>query len=119
MPLAAQCSAAISAACHPATPSGDGGIDHAVKAVQWGEIPGIYTSPSRLTFSNRVDVGVELSREADYGTGSGSDDQRQMLAGTSLDVDGLTWSGAVELGFYHCSFTSEDVLEPSRGRVYI
>ncbi|KAF7183606.1 hypothetical protein CNMCM7691_003885 [Aspergillus felis] len=33
MPLAAQCSAAISAACHPLT-----GSDHALKPVQWGEV---------------------------------------------------------------------------------
>ncbi|KAL4864910.1 hypothetical protein BDV12DRAFT_158142 [Aspergillus spectabilis] len=120
MPLAAQCSAAISAACHPATPSGNGDVDHAVNPVQWGEVPGIYTSPSPLTFSNRVDGDLRSSREADSGTGSGSDDQRQMLVGTSLDdmID-LTWSGAVESGFYHCSFTSEDVFEPRRGRVYI
>ncbi|KAL5338375.1 hypothetical protein BJX70DRAFT_366905 [Aspergillus crustosus] len=128
MPLAAQCSAAISAACHPGTAPvhGDDHIDHAVKAVQWGEIPGIYHAPSPLTFSNLVDgARSDASREgysgAGSGSGSGSEDQREILGRTELrsSEEDLRWSGAVESGFYHCGFTSGDVFEPSPEKLYI
>ncbi|KAL4883546.1 hypothetical protein BJY04DRAFT_226567 [Aspergillus karnatakaensis] len=98
MPLAAQCSAAISAACHPGTSTSTlDDVDDALKPVQWED-------------------GIDSSRGAEFG----SDDRREMLAGTTLDNEPeMHWSGAMESGYYHCSFTSEEVFEPSMGKVYI
>ncbi|KAL4913092.1 hypothetical protein BDW62DRAFT_214530 [Aspergillus aurantiobrunneus] len=108
MPLAAQCSAAISAACHPTTSSTDDDSNHALKPIQWGEIPEPYASSGPLTFSNRI------SRDMD--SASGNDDRRMMLP---ADIEQLSAYREVEAGVYHCSFTSEDVCQPKRGRMYI
>ncbi|KAL4939673.1 hypothetical protein BDV06DRAFT_198363 [Aspergillus oleicola] len=117
MPLAGECSAAISAACHPPTPSTDDDANHALKPVQWGEVPGGYQSPnlSALTFSNRV------TGEMDPRTQSESQ-QRLISYSNSLDdSDQRHGSGSctVESGVYHCSFSSGEVYEPSKGRLYI
>ncbi|KAL4930908.1 uncharacterized protein BDV17DRAFT_280507 [Aspergillus undulatus] len=45
MPLAVHCSAAISAACHPP----DSDPDHALKPVQWGEVPEPVSTPPAAT----------------------------------------------------------------------
>ncbi|KAL3472966.1 hypothetical protein BJX99DRAFT_249257 [Aspergillus californicus] len=129
MPLAAQCSATISAACHPSSASSsttDGDNDHALKPVQWGELSGTYSSPCPLTFSNRIsgedyDMDIEPSQSARSSpiSGSGSDDQRQILSTTNLDPNDLFRpSRVVERGLYHCAFTSEDVSEPSESRFF-
>ncbi|KAL2867715.1 uncharacterized protein BJX67DRAFT_387626 [Aspergillus lucknowensis] len=122
MPLAAQCSAAISAACHPAKLSpatdGDGG-GHALKPVQWGELPGVYSPPRPLEFSNRVggDTQTVLNNDSlheDYLEGS----DRETLSPATVDT-GVAWSNSVGSGYYHCAFTSDDVHEPSLSRLYI
>ncbi|KAL3487464.1 hypothetical protein BJX62DRAFT_253912 [Aspergillus germanicus] len=112
MPLAAQCSAAISAACHPMTSAeANGEEEHALRPVMWGELPGIYTSPSPLAFENRVsDSEEQLSGS---GSGSGREDRRDMLP--SQEHLG---ENPLESGYYHCSFTSEEVFEPSTSRLY-
>lgn len=104
MPLAAQCSAAISAACHPTTASPDDDANHALKPVRWGEIAGVYSGPT-MTFSNRIRGDL-------YPTGSGNGSE-------GLLPDDSGGVGALDSKLYHCTFTSEDVCEPRKGRVYI
>jgi hypothetical protein len=70
MPLAAQCSAAISAACHPLKE-----YDHALKPVQWGEV---------------------------------------QLQGPAQGGD---WTDTSRV--FHCSFTSDEVNEPMKERLYL
>ncbi|KAL4924604.1 uncharacterized protein BDV17DRAFT_295240 [Aspergillus undulatus] len=104
MPLVAQCSAAISAACHPATSNSSDDADHALMPVQWGEIPGVYESPDPWTFPNRLGGNTASAHESD---------QRPASLSSLSDLD------AVESGFYHSSFTSGEVYEPTKGRLYI
>ncbi len=86
MPLAGQCSAVISAACHPSTSSVDDDANHALKPVQWGEIPAS-SWPS-------MESSIQSSRfENPF--------------------------GSEETGVYHCSFTSEEVVDPQKRRNYI
>ncbi|KAL2823960.1 hypothetical protein BJY01DRAFT_169418 [Aspergillus pseudoustus] len=113
MPLAAQCSATISAACHPGSSSAaaDDVVEreHALKPVMWGEVPGVYSSSSPLVFENRVGD----SQERLNWSGSGSEDRREMLPSSScLDTTQM------ESGYYHCSFSAGDVYEPSPSRRY-
>ncbi|KAJ5501985.1 hypothetical protein N7463_004859 [Penicillium fimorum] len=96
MPLAGQCSAAISAACHPMTLA----VDHAVKPVQWGVVSDRVLSHG--TFSHTITTDVDCEA-----------DQRPSLA-TELDIN-----DSRSVGFSHCSFTSEDVCEPSTSSVYL
>lgn len=103
MPLAGQCSAAISAACHPMTTA----VDHALKPVQWGEVPDSVLSHGM--FSNTITTDVECDARSSVW----SDEQRPSLA-TEQDRNE---SRAV--GFLHCSFTSEYVSEPSTSRLYL
>lgn len=103
MPLAGQCSAAISAACHPMTTA----VDHALKPVQWGEVPGSVLSHSG--FLNTITTDIECDARSSVG----SDEQRLPLA-RELDRND---SRAV--GFLHCTFTSEDVSEPSTSHLYL
>ncbi|KAJ5193760.1 hypothetical protein N7491_001090 [Penicillium cf. griseofulvum] len=103
MPLAGQCSAAISAACHPMTTA----VDHALKPVQWGEVPDRVLSHG--IFSNTIMTDVEFEARSSVG----SDEQRPSLA-TELDTNDPR-----AVGFLHCTFTSEDVSEPSTSRLYL
>ena len=103
MPLAGQCSAAISAACHPMTMA----VDHALKPVQWGQVPDRVLSHG--FFSNTIMTDIEC----DARSSAGSDEQRPSLA-TELDRN-----ESRAAGFLHCSFTSEDVSEPSTSRFYL
>ncbi|KAJ5150526.1 uncharacterized protein N7500_010715 [Penicillium coprophilum] len=103
MPLAGQCSAAISAACHPMTTA----VDHAVKPVQWGEVPDRVLSHGIFPNTVTTDVGFEARSRAE------SDEQRPSLA-TELDIDDPR-----PVSLLHCSFTSEDVSEPSTSRLYL
>ncbi|KAL4962442.1 uncharacterized protein BDV14DRAFT_191554 [Aspergillus stella-maris] len=115
MPLAAECSAAISAACHPPMPSDDDSANHALKPVQWGEVPGgveaLGLSP--LTFSMRI---------MEDGGGNGSSQQlvsfSNSLNGTH-QAHGLRSGAPPESELYHCSFSSGEVHAPSEGRLYI
>ncbi|KAJ5171183.1 uncharacterized protein N7500_003966 [Penicillium coprophilum] len=111
MPLLIQCSAAISAACHPTTSSMDDTADHALKPVQWGEIPGIYSDRGPMVFSHQI--------ESDYDAGgdrSANEELQQMLP--IAGPNDSTSTGAAIMQLYHCTFTSEDVCEPRKGRVY-
>lgn len=112
MPLVAQCSAAISAACHPMTSSMDDTANHALKPVQWGEIPGIYSDRGLMVFSHRINGDEDAS-----GRESGNEELQHMLP--NADLNDLTRIGAAISQLYHCTFTSEDVCEPREGRVYI
>ncbi|KAJ5373602.1 hypothetical protein N7517_005608 [Penicillium concentricum] len=103
MPLAGQCSAAISAACHPMTTA----VDHAVNPMQWGEVPDRVLSHGN--FSHTITVNFDCEGRSS----AGSDEQLPSLA-TELDIHD---SRAV--GFLHCSFSSEDVCEPSTTRLYL
>lgn len=105
MPLAGQCSAAISAACHPMTAGGN----HALKPVQWGEVGRVSV---HRWFSNQIPGYSELPGVR---FGSGGDAQWQISI-ASHDMDS---SEAVESGLYHCSFGSGDVSGPVSSRLYI
>ncbi|OQE18076.1 hypothetical protein PENFLA_c022G07938 [Penicillium flavigenum] len=111
MPLVAQCSAAISAACHPMTSSMDD-AHHALKPVQWGEIPGIYSDRGMILFSHRMDGDEDAS-----GGGRGNEELQQILPTT--DLYDLTGTDAANSQLYHCTFSSEDVCEPREGRAYM
>ncbi|KAJ5502600.1 hypothetical protein N7463_005474 [Penicillium fimorum] len=112
IPLAVQCSAAISAACHPMTSSMDDTANHALKPVQWGEIPGIYADRDLMAFSHRIDGDENAS-----GIGRGNEELHPTLP--NADPNDLTRTGAAIPQLYHCTLTSEDVSEPRKGRVYI
>lgn len=90
MPIAAHCSAAISAACHP--PPGDD--DAGLKAVAWGEVD--WTDPFFVPIDLHSDLGMESMTE-DVNVGAGGE-------------------GA---GYGHCTFTSFDVMMPTKGRLYL
>ncbi|KAJ5240576.1 uncharacterized protein N7469_002167 [Penicillium citrinum] len=112
MPLAAQCSAAISANCHPSSPSVDDESNHALKAVQWGELPGVFESPGQLKFSNGI-IGYKETNQSER------DGRGYTSPVAHIDPDTTTDSGIVHSGLYHCSFTSEEVHEPCQGRLYV
>ncbi|RAK99651.1 uncharacterized protein BO80DRAFT_503133 [Aspergillus ibericus CBS 121593] len=91
MPIAAHCSAAISAACHP--PSGD--RDAGLKAVMWGEVA-----------SNSADDGlfpVDLTTSHDTGTEAESEAAVGLVSKTT---------------YPHCTFTSKEVTMPRTDRLY-
>lgn len=114
MPLALYCSAAISAACHPCTEG-----DHGMKPVQWGEIMSDSSSFSSSHPSLSSDTG-------DHGESSSDSRPQSRINSTgtlqyrgrtaSRDGTGLDTSN---YGYFHCSFTSAEVVEPDVSRQYI
>lgn len=82
IPLAASCSAAISAACHP--PPGD---DHAVKPVMWGEVPMKKANHSRRTSS-------EAGEEPTSHSNSTSDTRGCEPDGHDSSSDQRQWKGS-------------------------
>ncbi|GLA89221.1 hypothetical protein AtubIFM56815_003693 [Aspergillus tubingensis] len=88
MPIAAHCSAAISAACHP--PHGDD--DAELKAVAWGEV-----DCTDQFVQVDLDTGVDTRSMVEAGSGS---------------------VGGQGEGYAHCTFTSFDVTMPVKGRLY-
>ncbi|RAK99587.1 uncharacterized protein BO80DRAFT_384743 [Aspergillus ibericus CBS 121593] len=109
MPIASSCSAAISAACHP-----QGGDEHALKPVMWGEIP---------MSSTKAGVSVDIESLSDTESDDGD-------LGRGTRVRGERWreryyppldrESAGQDGTYgHCSFTSEEVTTPDPSRLYI
>lgn len=93
IPLAGLWSAAISAACHPPPlpPNIDGNVqDHALKPVMWGDT-GAYQPSDPLEFRNRLG-GRNVAGEVGHG---------------------------VESGFFHRSFSADEVETPSGKRLYI
>ncbi|KAL2371552.1 hypothetical protein RJZ57_004000 [Blastomyces gilchristii] len=110
MPLAGNCSAGISAACHP--PEDD--RDAAFKAVMWGEV--VTTTPEDLEGLSAAGIDDEtrstLSRASmatqDRGSKSTSVRVSNAMAALSLESAGVA----------HCSFTSHDVVTPSPRQLY-
>ncbi|OJD17200.1 hypothetical protein AJ78_02693 [Emergomyces pasteurianus Ep9510] len=110
MPLAANCSAGISAACHP--PEND--KDAAFEPVMWGEVV--------------MNTSQELER---LSTGGGDDETRSTLSRSSTaTIDrgskpaSVRVSNAIAVlssestGVAHCSFTSHEVVTPSPRQLY-
>lgn len=122
IPLAASCSAAISAACHP--PPGD---DHAFKPVMWGEIPIKKANHSRRTSSEDYGEATSCS-ESSVDTRSGqpdgedlSLDQKQRKEKESRANSLIEKTGPGEesfAGYGHCSFSSQEVITPDPLRLY-
>lgn len=103
MPITGYCSAAISAACHPRSEK-----NHAMKPIQWGEVPFRLETPASV--NDDSDSGI-----ADY-SGRGGRRNRNThdwLLEEAIEMDFL------ERRVYHCSFTPEEVDEPSQARLYI
>ncbi|OJJ84364.1 uncharacterized protein ASPGLDRAFT_125960, partial [Aspergillus glaucus CBS 516.65] len=104
IPLAASCSAAISAACHP--PPGD---DHAVKPVMWGE-------------SSRSRASSEDDEEATNGSESSPDTRSRQPDGEESRARSLTENNGPDeecfAGYGHCSFSSQEVITPDPLRLY-
>lgn len=94
----------ISATCHPLTEG-----DHALNPVQWGELPG--SSIYDKIDSSRSTVDLEPRGD---GPIVGNDAERQLLSNVHMDRPATSGSF-----FFHCSFTSEDVNEPSTSRLYM
>ncbi|OJD27458.1 hypothetical protein ACJ73_01148 [Blastomyces percursus] len=110
MPLAGNCSAGISAACHP--PEDD--RDAAFRPVMWGEV--VITTPQDLEGLSAAGVDDEtrstLSRvsTATQDRGSKSTSVRVSNAMEALSLESA--------GVAHCSFTSHDVVTPSPRQLY-
>lgn len=104
MPLAIECSAAISAMCHPLT-----GNDHALSPVKWGELPRRpvrdETNPSAIT-TGSAPCGCRPIA-GNHTDGQAASDAHTQQFATS------------ESSFFHCSFTSGEVNDPSASRLYI
>lgn len=121
MPLAASCSAAISAACHP--PPGD---QHALKPVMWGEIPVKKVNHSRRTGSETDYEEAMNHSESSFDTRArepdGEDSSPYQRQGEASDTHLLTESnGPSEESFAgcgHCSFSSLEVITPDPLRLY-
>ncbi|KAK2794032.1 hypothetical protein FQN51_000941 [Onygenales sp. PD_10] len=113
MPLAANCSAGISAACHP--PAGD--ADAALKSVMWGETATTVLEElevvRRSTEGGDDGKGFVGSRDSTVTVKGGAEDKLSIRASSSfaaaVDDDG---------GVGHCSFTSQEVVRPSAYRLY-
>ncbi|KAG5294424.1 hypothetical protein I7I48_10929 [Histoplasma ohiense] len=110
MPLAGNCSAGISAACHP--PEND--RDAAYEPVKWGEVVTATLQEFRNLSANggEDDARSTLSRAstATQSRGSKSTSVRVSHAMTALSLESA--------GVAHCSFTSHDVVTPSPRRLY-
>ncbi|OOF93839.1 hypothetical protein ASPCADRAFT_132185 [Aspergillus carbonarius ITEM 5010] len=89
MPVAAHCSAAISAACHP--PAGD--RDAGLKAVMWGEV-----APHPADDAGLVPVDLATSHDGE----------------ADAEAAGLM----TKTTYAHCSFTSREVTVPREDRLY-
>ena len=120
MPLAGNCSAAISASCHP--PSGD---KDATKPVMWGEVSSRgrddesvdgcrqssttnttiqAPSPKGFRYSN---LAAKQNQRDDDGFG----EQNILLNNVVDTIDDTVYA--------HCSFTSKDVSVPSANKLYM
>ncbi|RDW67478.1 uncharacterized protein DSM5745_09344 [Aspergillus mulundensis] len=139
MLLAAYCSAAISAACHPCVEG-----DHALRPVQWGEIV-VDSSPPQhedeqasASERERSEGDPLTGEEGDtVATDSGSYPANENERGSASEVDSgdsdpLTGeagdtptnqngsdSDSGNIRYFHCSFTSAEVVVPDASRQYI
>lgn len=121
MPLAASCSAAISAACHP--PPGD---QHALKPVMWGEIPVKKVNHSSITGSeaddeeatNHSEHSLETRDREPNGEGSSPYQRQGEESDTHLLTGGNGTGEESFAGYGHCSFSSLEVITPDLLRLY-
>lgn len=121
MPLAASCSAAISAACHP--PPGD---QHALKPIMWGDIPVKKVNHSRRTGSESNDEEATNHSESSSDTRDREPDREDsrpyQRQGEESDTHSLTESNGpgeeIFAGYGHCSFSSLEVITPDPLRLY-
>ncbi|OAX82872.1 hypothetical protein ACJ72_02769 [Emergomyces africanus] len=107
MPLAANCSAGISAACHP--PEND--KDAAFEPVMWGEV--VINTPQeleRLGGDDETRSTLSRASTATHDRGSRSTSVRVSNAMAALSLEST--------GVAHCSFTSHDVVKPSPRQLY-
>ena len=108
MPLAGNCSLAISAACHP--PLGD--EDAALKPLMWGEVVISGASGKQAKV-----VPVEESR-GEPGEGG----LEEEVLGDNVELEERSLLPLVEgrgVSIYHCCFTSREVEEPVSMKLYI
>ncbi|PGH01675.1 hypothetical protein GX51_05121 [Blastomyces parvus] len=110
MPLAGNCSAGISAACHP--PEDDG--DSAFKPVMWGEV----VTTTTQDFEGLSAVGVDDETRSTLSRASTATQDRGSKS-TSVRVSNAMAALSLEsAGVAHCSFTSNDVVAPSPRQLY-
>ncbi|KKZ66920.1 hypothetical protein EMCG_07416 [[Emmonsia] crescens] len=110
MPLAANCSAGISAACHP--PEND--RNAAFEPVMWGEV--VTIAPHELGR-----LGAEGADDETRSTLSRSSTATQDRGSKSTSVRVSNAMAALSLestGVAHCSFTSHEVVTPSPSQLY-
>ncbi|KAH8429651.1 uncharacterized protein LDX57_007323 [Aspergillus melleus] len=103
MPIAGNCSAAISAACH--SPEDD--RDASLKGVMWGEVKNVNINPSIPSQSPGL---VDELRSPDGTSDETSENNHESIALTSEFVPLPAYG--------HCCFTSYDAMAPSLDRQY-
>ncbi|KAK2805543.1 hypothetical protein FQN50_006169 [Emmonsiellopsis sp. PD_5] len=101
MPLAGNCSVAISAACHPLVVPED--EDHSLKPIMWGEV--------RLP---EVNSSANFDRR---GT-SFEDVSFSGLSNPDTKATERLYQDLDEVEYPHCSFTSGEVVEPDPHKLY-
>lgn len=116
MPLVGNCSAAISAACHP--PAGD--KEGAFEPVMWGEIPvKQYSGQTTAETHETNGSSREGPERADDHQDSESADKKPGDESNSRQGsdDGYTANG-IRTNYAHCSFRSKEVITPSPTKLY-
>lgn len=111
MPLAGNCSLAISAACHP--PLDD--EDAALKPLMWGEV---VISGASGKQGEVIMPGEEVREESAEGERPGE----EVLRDSPLELEERSLLPVVEGQggtIYHCCFTSRDVGVPDPRRLYV
>ncbi|KLJ11640.1 hypothetical protein EMPG_13180 [Blastomyces silverae] len=106
MPLAGNCSAGISAACHP--PEDD--RDAAFKPIMWGEVSQDLEGLSADGVDHEARSTLSRASTATQDRGSKSVSVRVSNAMAALSMESA--------GVAHCCFTSHDVVTPSPRQLY-
>lgn len=104
MPLAVNNSAAISATCHPLSDD----HDHALKLIQWGEIPAL----ERYS-ANNINGMEGVSRNSNWEETGSVQNQGEWIPAADNRNDEMIPD------YDHCSFTSRAVLTPNPCRRYL
>lgn len=112
MPLAGNCSAAISASCHPPSDDRD-----ATGPVMWGEVLSVSDSEQNSATSIIIQAPSPkgfrystLAAKQNQGYDDGLGEQENIL----LDANAID-----DTVYDHCSFTSKDVSVPSGNKLYM
>lgn len=119
MPLAGNCSAAISASCHP--PSG--GRD-ATKSVMWGEVSSCQRDDESVSDCGQSSIAnttiqAPSAKGFRYSNLAAKQDQRDD-GGLGEQEDILLDDDAINNTVYaHCTFTSKDVSIPNGNKLYM